>query len=242
MVLFPAIDIKNGQCVRLFQGDFNRSKTYNKDPLDQAKYFEDIGFEWIHIVDLDGAKEGQLINSEFIERILHKTKLKVQLGGGIRDLKTVTYWIKLGVERVVLGTMAVKNPDETKKALEQYPDRLVLGLDTKDDYIAVEGWKEKTKLKISDLVKEYKDYKVASIVYTDISRDGALIGPNIQSAINLSQSIPFPVVISGGVSCFEDLMKIKNLGAQGISGVICGRAFYEKTIDPVMAARFYKSK
>ncbi|MEM1409654.1 MAG: 1-(5-phosphoribosyl)-5-[(5-phosphoribosylamino)methylideneamino]imidazole-4-carboxamide isomerase [Pseudomonadota bacterium] len=233
--LWPAIDLKGGKAVRLLRGDMNQSTTYADDPAEQAWSFRDVGFENLHVVDLDGAFAGQPENVEAVERILKETDAKVQLGGGIRELSTVRRWLKLGVTRVILGTAAVKDPDFARAAAEAFPGRVVLGIDAKDGLVATAGWAEASQLTAEELAASYEGLPFAAIVYTDISKDGALEGPNVEATAALARSTALPVIASGGVSCAEDLEQLAGLRNDGVAGAIIGKALYENRITPLEA-------
>lgn len=225
MILLPAIDMKDGRCVRLEQGDFGRQKTYADDPTEMARKWADDGAEWLHLVDLDGAKDGgRSVNSPIVERIVRETGLPVQLGGGVRDEATIRHWTDLGVKRLVVGTKAVRQPEWFAEMAKAFPDRLVLGLDAKDGLVATDGWLEVSSVDAVHLAQSYEDLPLAGIVYTDIARDGMLIGPNFIMTERLAREVKLPVVASGGVSCLDDLIKLKTMP---VWGTIIGKALYE---------------
>ncbi|MGB9732239.1 MULTISPECIES: 1-(5-phosphoribosyl)-5-[(5-phosphoribosylamino)methylideneamino]imidazole-4-carboxamide isomerase [Calditerrivibrio] len=228
MLLIPAIDLLGGRVVRLEKGDMDRFKVYSENPLDVAKQFEDMGVKRVHIVDLDGAKKGDAVNYNVIENIVKHTNLSVDVGGGIRNIKRFEDYINLGVHYVVLGTAVVKDVNFTKEVLQKYPERVILGLDAKDGYIATDGWYEKSSLTAIDVIDSYKEYDVAAIIYTDISRDGMLAGINVKATVDLSNRSPFPVIASGGLKGEEDIWELKRYN---IFGCIIGKAFYEGKID-----------
>lgn len=231
MILFPAIDLKDGHCVRLLRGDMNAATTFNTDPAGQARQFEAAGCEWLHVVDLNGAIEGRPVNGAAVESILGAISVPVQLGGGIRDLAGVERWLEAGVRRVVLGTIALRNPDLVVEACKRYPDRIAVGIDARDGMVAVEGWVETSTVSALDLARRFEDCGVAAIIFTDIERDGAMEGPNIASTVALAGAISIPVIASGGFSSLEDLVALRNCGAAGIIGAISGRALYDGRID-----------
>ena len=235
MILFPAIDLKGGQCVRLLRGDMAAATTYNPDPAAQARAFRDAGFHWIHVVDLDGAFAGRSVNGEAVDAILAAVQVPVQLGGGIRDMAAVESWLGRGVARVVLGTAAVKTPALVHKACADFPGRIAVGIDARDGRVAVEGWADTAEMGALELARRFEDAGVAAIIYTDIDRDGALAGPNLAATAELARAVRIPVIASGGVASMEDLAAVKALAADGVAGVISGRALYDGRIDPAAA-------
>lgn len=235
MILFPAIDLKDGSCVRLFQGDMDQATVYNPDPRSQARAFVDAGFCWIHLVDLNGAIEGHPVNDKAVEDVLSEIKIPVQLGGGIRDLDTISMWLDKGVTRVILGTVALEEPDLVKKACKAHPGKIVVGIDARDGYVAVAGWAKTSRVKALDLALRFEDSGVAAIIYTDITRDGAMMGVNIDATTDLAWALTTPVIASGGVSALSDLEELKQVEDSGIEGVIVGRALYDGRIDPKSA-------
>ena len=239
MILYPAIDLKKGKCVRLKKGDFQNVTIFNEDPVDQAQTFEIAGCEWIHLVDLEGAFEGKNQNSKVIKNILKKIETPIQLGGGIRDLKTINFWISNGIKRIILGTAAINNPKLLKSASISFPGKIAVGLDARNGYLASDGWKITTNVKASELAKRYEDIGVCAIIYTDINRDGAMSGPNIEETVALANSVSIPVIASGGVSSIDDLKSLKACEAN-LDGVICGRALYEGKLDLIKALQFLK--
>ena len=230
MIIFPAIDIKDGKCVRLLKGDFNKITSYDKSPVDQADAFFKSGFKDIHIVDLDGALLGESKNSEIIKEIIKKVKLKIQIGGGIRTFDDVNNWIETGVDRVVMGTAAVENTDLLKTACNKFKNKIAVALDVKDGLIALSGWKKQTNIFAIDFINKIKNFGVSRIIYTDINKDGTKKGPNIKDTIELSNKVKIPLVISGGVSSIEDVKKIKSLNNPSIEGVIVGKSIYDGDI------------
>ncbi len=230
MIIYPAIDLKEERCVRLYQGDMNKVTVFNDNPVNQAQYFADNGFKFLHVVDLDGAVAGKSINSNVIKDILNNVDIKVQLGGGIRDIDAIESWLNLGLSKVIIGTAALKNPDLVKEAAKNFPGQIVVGIDAKDDFVAVSGWIEDSKIKVIDLAKKFEDAGVDSIIYTDINRDGTLSGVSLESTVNLAKNISIPVIASGGVSDISDIKKIQDCEQHGIKGVIVGRALYDKRI------------
>lgn len=232
MIIFPAIDLKNGQCVRLVRGDMHQATVFSSDPSKQASVFEAQGFQWLHIVDLNGAFEGKSINTESIQHILKRVKLKIQLGGGIRDLKAIEQWLSLGVERVILGTVALRNPELVKQACRLFPGRIAVGIDGKEGFVSVEGWVETSTIKVHELALLFEDAGVAAIIYTDILRDGIMEGPNIEATRLLARQLTTPIIASGGVSSLQDIERLLHLQNEGVVGMIIGRAFYEGAIAP----------
>lgn len=235
MILFPAIDLKEGACVRLKLGLMDQATVFNTDPGAQARAFADAGAEWIHVVDLDGAFAGKTMNAHAVDQILKAALIPVQLGGGIRDMATIEKWLEHGVNRVILGTVALKNPDLVKEACRTYPGRVAVGVDAKAGMVAVEGWAETSDITALDLALRFEDAGVAAIIYTDIDRDGVLAGPNVEATANLAQALSTPVIASGGVSSLDDLRALKAREESGIAGVISGRAIYDGRIDLVEA-------
>jgi len=230
MIIFPAIDIKDGKCVRLIKGDFDKITSYKKNPFDQAKIFFENGFKNIHIVDLDGALHGQSSNSNIVKEILRNLKLKIQIGGGIRTIDDIENWVNSGVDKVIIGTAAVENKDLLKTACEQFKDKIAISLDVKDGRIFLSGWKKQTNILAADFVKEIKNFGVSRIIYTDINKDGTKKGPNIKDTIELSSKVKIPFIISGGVSSIEDIKRIKSISNSNIEGVIVGKSIYDGDI------------
>ncbi len=240
MILFPAIDIKDGVCVRLLRGDLNEVTVYNEDPAAQGVLFESQGFEWLHIVDLNGAVEGRSVNEAVVGNVLSQVEIPVQLGGGIRSLQDIERWISRGVSRVVLGTVAVRDPLLVKDACARFPGKVAVSVDSRGGYVAVEGWVETSTIKALDLALRMEDVGVAAIIFTDINRDGAMGGVNLQATVDLAFALKTPVIASGGVSSLRDLEAIRNQKASGIAGVICGRALYDGRIDPGKALSLFR--
>ncbi len=230
MILFPAIDLKEGACVRLVKGDMAQATVFNTDPGDQAAQFARAGCQWVHVVDLDGAFAGEPANRSAVEAILAATPLPVQLGGGIRDLATIEAWLTAGVRRVILGTAAVRNPALVKDACRLFPERVAVGIDARKGFVAVEGWAETSELQAVDLARLFEDAGVAAIIYTDIDRDGTLMGVNVEATVALSEAVRIPIIASGGVGSLDDLKALKAANAPGIAGVITGRALYDGRI------------
>jgi phosphoribosylformimino-5-aminoimidazole carboxamide ribotide isomerase len=232
MRLYPAIDLKDGQCVRLFKGDMNASTVYNEDAAAQARRFEAAGFEYLHVVDLNGAISGASVNRAVVERILQSVAMPVQLGGGIRTRADVDGWLEAGIRRVILGTAAVKNPEFVKEVAKAYPNQIAVGIDARGGMVAVEGWVKASTMRAVDLAKLFEDAGVAAIIYTDIARDGTLEGPNLDETAALAEAIRIPVILSGGIGTMEHLRAVKARASSGIEGIIIGRALYENTIQP----------
>ncbi len=235
MILFPAIDLKNGQCVRLEQGDMARATVFNLDPAAQAAAFERQGFEYLHVVDLDGAFAGKPMNAQAVEAMLKSVKMPLQLGGGIRDMATLEAWLDKGIRRVIIGTAAVRDPAFVKEAAKKYPGHVAVGLDARDGKVAVEGWAETSTVTALDIARRFEDAGVAAIIFTDIARDGLLKGLNLEATIALAESISIPVIASGGFASIEDVRALLAPGAKKLEGAISGRALYDGRIDPAQA-------
>ncbi|MBN9673124.1 1-(5-phosphoribosyl)-5-[(5-phosphoribosylamino)methylideneamino]imidazole-4-carboxamide isomerase [Roseibium aggregatum] len=232
MILFPAIDLKDGQCVRLKLGDMNQATVFNDDPGAQARSFEDQGFEWLHVVDLNGAFAGESVNGAAVDAILAGTKNPVQLGGGIRTLEHIEAWLDKGIARVILGTIAVRDPELVKEACGKFPGKIAVGIDAKGGYVAVEGWAETSELTAVDLARRFEDVGVAAIVFTDIDRDGVLKGLNIPSTLELARSVSIPVIASGGLASIDDIHRLLEPDCAILEGAISGRALYDGRLDP----------
>lgn len=241
MILFPAIDLKNGQCVRLEQGDMARATVFNLDPAAQAKTFETQGFEYLHVVDLDGAFAGKPVNAQAVEAMLKVVKFPVQLGGGIRDLATVEAWLSKGIRRVIIGTAAVRDPALVKEAAKKFPGQVAVGLDARDGKVAVEGWAETSTVTVLDIAQRFEDAGVAAIIFTDIARDGLLKGLNLEATIALADAISIPVIASGGLASIEDVKALLTPRAKKLEGAISGRALYDGRIDPAEALKLIRS-
>ncbi len=237
MILFPAIDLKDGVCVRLLRGDMNAATTFNDDPAAQARIFESQGFSWLHLVDLNGAFAGKPVNGESVSAILAAVKIPVQLGGGIRDMATIEDWLARGVRRVILGTVAVRDPELVRAACRAFPGRIALGIDARDGMVAVAGWAQATAISVQELAARFGDAGAAALIYTDIERDGAMGGPNIAATVALAEAVNIPVIASGGVSSLADLEALKATRCPGIEGVISGRALYDGRLDPATALK-----
>ena len=241
MILYPAIDLKGGQCVRLLRGDMDKATVFNTDPGDQAKAFATAGAAWVHVVDLDGAIAGCSANAPAVESILKNVAVPVQLGGGIRDEDGIARWLDAGVRRVILGTVALKNPALVKSACQRWPGRIVVGIDARNGFVAVEGWAKTSTMKALDLALAFENAGVAAIVYTDIGRDGAMAGPNVEATVDLAFALTTPVIASGGVSSLSDLKALKKHEESGIVGVFCGRALYDGRINLGEAVKVLQS-
>jgi phosphoribosylformimino-5-aminoimidazole carboxamide ribotide isomerase len=237
VILFPAIDLKDGTCVRLVRGDMASATVFNRDPTAQARHFADAGFSWLHVVDLDGAVAGRSLNGAAVAAIRRAVGLRMQLGGGIRDRAAIDHWLALGIDRVVLGTAALRDPGLVQLAAADHPGRIVIGIDARDGRVAVEGWAETSELGVIELARRFEDCRVAAIVYTDITRDGALVGVDASAIAAVALQIRTPVIASGGVSSLDDIAALKAREADGIAGIICGRALYDGRIDPGSALR-----
>jgi len=235
VILFPAIDLKNGQCVRLEQGDMARATVFNLDPAAQARAFASQGFEYLHVVDLDGAFAGKPVNADAVERMLKAVTMPVQLGGGIRDLKTIEAWLGKGIARVIIGTAAVRDPVLVKQAAKAFPGRVAVGLDARDGKVAVEGWAETSEVTALDIARRFEDAGVAAIIFTDIARDGLLKGLNLDATVALADSISIPVIASGGFASIADVKALLAPRAKKLAGAIAGRALYDGRLDPAEA-------
>lgn len=232
MILFPAIDLKDGQCVRLKLGDMDQATVFNDDPGAQAESFEDQGFEWLHVVDLNGAFAGESVNGAAVDSILASTNNPVQLGGGIRTLDHIEAWLSKGITRVILGTVAVRDPDLVKEACRKFPGKIAVGIDAKGGFVAVEGWAETSELTAVDLAHQFEDAGVSAIIYTDIDRDGVLKGLNIPSTLELARSVSIPVIASGGLASIDDIHRLLEPDCAILEGAISGRALYDGRLDP----------
>ena len=237
MILFPAIDLKDGACVRLVRGDMASATVFSRDPAAQARHFADAGFTWLHVVDLDGAVAGRSRNGAAVAAIRDAVDLPIQLGGGIRDRTAIERWLALGIDRVVLGTAALRDPELVRDAAAAHPGRIVVGIDARNGQVAVEGWVETTEVGVVEIGRRYADCGVAAIVYTDIARDGVLCGIDAKAVAGVARQVQLPVIASGGVASLDDIAALKACEADGIAGVICGRALYNGRIDPAAALR-----
>lgn len=235
MILYPAIDLKDGQAVRLLRGEMETATVFNDDPADQARAFEAAGFAWLHLVDLNGAFEGRPVNRAAVEAILAAVAIPAQLGGGIRDMATIETWLEAGVARVILGTAAVKNPELVRAACREFPDCVALGIDARGGRVAVEGWAEVSEIEALDLARRFADAGAAAIVYTDIARDGALQGVNVEATAELARATEVPVIASGGVAELADIEALMAASSDGIQGAIVGRALYDGRINAAAA-------
>ena len=239
MILYPAIDLKDGNCVRLFKGEMDKATVFNDNPAAQARAFQDAGCEWIHLVDLNGAFAGEPVNAAAVEAILAEIEVPAQLGGGIRDLATIESWLSKGLARVILGTVAVEAPQLVRDAARAFPGQVAVGIDARDGKVATKGWAQETEVMVTDLAKSFEDAGVAAIIYTDINRDGAMQGPNVEATAALANAVSIPVIASGGVSSLDDLRALKESGAP-LDGAISGRALYDGAIDLADAIKVLK--
>ena len=237
MIVYPAIDLKDGVCVRLLRGEMDRATIFNADPVSQALDFSEAGFQWLHLVDLNGAVEGRPVNADAVAAVVEAAPIPVQLGGGIRNLATLEHWLEAGVQRVILGTAALSDPELVLGACRRYPDRVAVAIDARAGLVAVEGWTRDSDVKALDLALRFEDSGAAAIIYTDINRDGAMSGVNIEATVDLAFALTTPVIASGGVSSVSDLLELKANQETGIAGVICGRALYDGRIAPAEALR-----
>ncbi len=235
VILFPAIDLKNGQCVRLEQGDMTRATVFNLEPAAQAHSFAAQGFEYLHVVDLDGAFAGKPMNALAVEAMLKAVSVPVQLGGGIRDLKTVEAWLEKGIARVIIGTAAVRDPELVKGAAKKFPGRVAVGLDAREGKVAVEGWAETSQVTALEIAQRFEDAGIAAIIFTDIARDGLLKGLNLEATIELAERISVPVIASGGLASIDDVKALVSPRAKRLAGAIAGRALYDGRLDPAAA-------
>ena len=229
MIIYPAIDLKDNQAVRLLRGNMKDATVFDHEPAEHARTFTESGCEWLHLVDLNGAFEGKPVNTAAVKAILNTVDVPTQLGGGIRNMQTIDYWIECGITRVILGTAAVEDPNLVRTAARAHPDKIAIGLDVRNGHIATRGWAEETNLGAFDIARQFEDAGVCAVIFTDISRDGAMQGPNVHATAQLATSISVPVIASGGVSTREDLLALRD--TRVISGVVIGRALYDKTID-----------
>jgi phosphoribosylformimino-5-aminoimidazole carboxamide ribotide isomerase len=235
MILYPAIDLKDGNCVRLLRGDMDAATVFGTDPAAQARAFQDGGCQWVHLVDLNGAFAGTPVNGAAVEAILAAISVPAQLGGGIRDMATIARWLERGLARVILGTVAVENPTLVRAAAREYPGKIAVGIDARAGRVATKGWATETDIMVTDLARQFEDAGVAAIIYTDIDRDGAMGGPNIAATEALARAVSIPVIASGGVSSMADLVALRDTGV--IAGAISGRALYDGAIDLTQAIR-----
>jgi phosphoribosylformimino-5-aminoimidazole carboxamide ribotide isomerase len=235
LILFPAIDLKEGECVRLIHGDMDQATVFNTDPAAQAAEFEAQGFEYLHVVDLDGAFAGKPMNAQAVQNILSRVKMPVQLGGGIRDLRTIEGWLNKGVTRVIIGTAAVKDPGLVREAARLFPGRVAVGIDARDGQVAVDGWAKTTQITALELGQRFEDAGVCAIIYTDIARDGVLKGLNIEATLELANAVNIPVIASGGLASLDDIRRLLQKDCARLAGAITGRALYDGRIDPRQA-------
>jgi phosphoribosylformimino-5-aminoimidazole carboxamide ribotide isomerase len=242
LILFPAIDLKEGRCVRLIQGDMDQATVFNDDPAAQAVSFAAQGFEWLHVVDLDGAFAGQPMNAAAVQSILRRIAIPVQLGGGIRDMRTVEGWLAQGVARVIIGTAAVRDPDFVREAARLHPGKIAVGIDAKDGRVAVEGWAQTSTLTAEELGRRFEDVGVAAIIYTDIARDGILKGLNIPMTLALARAVSIPVIASGGLASMADIERLTAPDCAALAGAISGRALYDGRIDPAEALALLRAR
>lgn len=229
MILYPAIDLKDGKCVRLLRGDMDKATVFGSDPADQARQFQKAGCQWVHLVDLNGAFAGAPVNGAAVRDILSAITVPAQLGGGIRDLATIEMWLTHGIKRVILGTVAVENPELVRAAARAFPNQIAVGIDARKGMVATKGWAHETDIQVTDLALQFQDAGVAALIYTDIDRDGAMGGPNIAATESLARAVTIPVIASGGVASIHDLLALKSTGV--IAGAISGRALYDGAID-----------
>jgi phosphoribosylformimino-5-aminoimidazole carboxamide ribotide isomerase len=239
MILYPAIDLKDGQCVRLLHGDMEKATVFGDDPAAQAAKFEAAGCAWVHLVDLNGAFAGEPVNAAAVEAILARITVPTQLGGGIRDMATIERWLSKGLARVILGTVAVENPDLVRQAAREFPGKVAVGIDARNGRVATKGWATETEVMVTDLAKSFEDAGVSAIIYTDIMRDGAMQGPNIEATEALARAVSIPVIASGGVSSLPDLIALRDTGV--IAGAISGRAIYDGALDLTSALAALKA-
>jgi len=242
MILFPAIDLKDGQCVRLKLGDMDQATVFNDSPGNQAKAFETQGFEYLHLVDLNGAFAGQPVNAAAVEEILQATTLPTQLGGGIRDINTIETWLDKGINRVILGTIAVRDPALVHQACKSFPGQVAVGIDAKGGKVAVEGWAETSQLSVIELARQFEDAGVSAIIYTDVDRDGILTGLNIDSTLELANATSIPVIASGGLASIDDIKRLMEPDCAILEGAISGRALYDGRLDPDEALALINNK
>ena len=229
MILYPAIDLKDGQCVRLLRGEMSAATVFGDDPAAQAVKFQTAGCEWLHLVDLNGAFAGTPVNAAAVEAIVAAVQVPCQLGGGIRDMATIEMWLTKGLARVILGTVAVENPDLVRQAAKAFPNQIAVGIDARKGFVATKGWATETSVQATDLARQFEDAGVAAIIYTDIDRDGAMQGPNIAATTVLARAVAIPIIASGGVSHLSDLIALRDTGL--IAGAVSGRALYDGAID-----------
>lgn len=240
MILYPAIDLKDGACVRLYKGEMDQATVFNLDPAKQAQSFIDQGCNWLHLVDLNGAFAGKPVNTKPVEDILRTCNVPIQLGGGIRDIATIEHWLEHGLQRVILGTVAVENPSLVRTAAKLFPNHIAVGIDARNGKVATRGWAKETEVNATDLARQFEDVGVTAIIYTDINRDGAMKGPNVEATAALAHAVSIPVIASGGVSSINDLQALKDCGAP-LNGAISGRALYDGEVDIANAIALLKA-
>lgn len=241
LILFPAIDLKNGQCVRLLHGDMEQATVFNLEPASQALEFEKQGFEYLHVVDLDGAFAGKPMNARAVEQIIAAVRMPIQLGGGIRDMRTIEGWLAKGVSRIIIGTAAVKDPDLVKEAARRMPGQIAVGIDARDGIVAVDGWSTSSKVTAVELGKRFEDAGVDAIIYTDILRDGALKGLNVESTLAIANNLSIPVIASGGLASLADVERLLQDDCKKLAGAISGRALYDGRLNAAEALKLINS-
>ena len=237
MILYPAIDLKDGACVRLVRGEMASATLFSRDPPGQARHFTEMGFDWLHIVDLDGAIAGRSVNGKAVKAVRRRVDVKIQLGGGIRDRGAIDHWLELGIDRVVLGTIALRDPDLVRRAAAAHPGRIAVGIDARDGLVAVAGWTETSSISAVELARRFADAGVAALIYTDIARDGTLSGIDAAAVARFARAAGLPVIASGGVASLADIRALAAYGAAGVAGAICGRALYDGRLDARAALR-----
>ena len=240
MIFFPAIDLKDGACVRLLRGEMDAATVFNDDSGAQAKVFEDQGAEYLHVVDLNGAFAGKPVNADAVNLILTSIEMPVQLGGGIRTIETMEYWLSNGVSRVILGTIALKDPELVRIACKKFPNQIAIGIDAKEGFVATQGWADVSNMRALDLSKRFEGAGAAALIYTDIARDGAMGGPNLDATLEIANAVSIPVIVSGGISSMADIQEIANVGSDKLEGVISGRAVYDGHVSVAEATRVLK--
>jgi len=240
MIFFPAIDLKDGACVRLLRGEMDAATVFNDDSGAQAKVFEDQGAEYLHVVDLNGAFAGKPVNADAVNLILTSIEMPVQLGGGIRTIETMEYWLSTGVSRVILGTIALKDPELVRTACKRFPNQIAIGIDAKEGFVATQGWADVSNMRALDLSKRFEGAGAAALIYTDIARDGAMGGPNLDATLEIANAVSIPVIVSGGISSMADIQEIANVGSDKLEGVISGRAVYDGHVSVAEATRVLK--